>query len=89
LGIKDTQGGTFTISNLGMKGITSFIPLIDPAQAAILGVGAIRDGILWDETQVLHRSQVLTLSLAADHRVVGGAEVSDFLAALKRLIETL
>jgi pyruvate dehydrogenase E2 component (dihydrolipoamide acetyltransferase) len=89
LGIKDTQGGTFTISNLGMKGITSFIPLVDPAQAAILGVGAIRDGILWDETQVLHHSQVLTLSLVADHRVVGGAEVSVFLAALKQLIETL
>jgi pyruvate dehydrogenase E2 component (dihydrolipoamide acetyltransferase) len=89
LGIKDTQGGTFTISNLGMKGITSFIPLVDPSQAAILGVGAIRDGILWDEAQILHRSRILTLSLAADHRVVGGAEVSDFLAVLKQLIETL
>ena len=89
LEIKDTQGATFTISNLGMKGITSFIPLVDPAQAAILGVGAVRDGILWDETLVLHRTRVFTLSLAADHRVVGGAEVSDFLATLKQLLEIL
>ena len=89
LEIKDTQEATFTISNLGMKGITSFIPLVDPAQAAILGVGALRDGILWDDNSTLHRTQVFTLTLAADHRAVGGAEVTDFLATLKQLIEAL
>lgn len=89
LEIKDTQEATFTISNLGMRGITSFMPLIDPDQTAILGVGALRDGIQWDETSILLRTRFFTLTLAADHRVVGGAEVSDFLATLKQLIETL
>lgn len=89
LGIANNQGATFTISNLGMKGIVNFMPLVDPDQAAILGVGTLRDGIYWDEASLLHRTRVFTLTLAADHRVVGGAEVSDFLVTLKQLIESL
>jgi pyruvate dehydrogenase E2 component (dihydrolipoamide acetyltransferase) len=89
LEVKDTQGATFTISNLGMKGISSFIPLVDPGQTAILGVGALRDGFSWDDNSKIHRSQVFTLTLSADHRVAGGAEASDFLATIKQLIELL
>ena len=48
LELSDTQGATFTISNLGMRGITSFIPLVDPDQAAILGIGALHDSFSWD-----------------------------------------
>ena len=89
LEIKDTQGATFTISNLGMKGISSFIPLVDPDQTAILGVGALRDGFLWDENSNFQRTKVFTLTLSADHRVVGGVEVSDFLTTIKQSIEKL
>ena len=89
LELNDTQAGTFTISNLGMKGITSFVPLVDPAQTAILGVGALREGVGWDQNSILKRTRIFTLTVAADHRVVGGAEVSDFLVTLKNLIETI
>ena len=89
LELNDTQAGTFTISNLGMKGITSFVPLVDPAQTAILGVGALREGVGWDQNSILKRTRIFTLTVVADHRVVGGAEVSDFLVTLKNLIETI
>ena len=89
LEISDIQGATFTISNLGMKGIKSFTPLIDPDQTAILGIGALRDGISWDDKAGVSRIKVFTLTLSADHRVIGGAEASDFLATLKQLIENL
>jgi pyruvate dehydrogenase E2 component (dihydrolipoamide acetyltransferase) len=90
LGLDDIQGGTFTISNLGMKGVTSFIPLIDPDQAAILGVGAVRDGFIWDDNhKELTKTRLLNMTLSADHRVVGGAEAADFLITMKDLIEKL
>ena len=89
LEISDTQGATFTISNLGMRGITSFIPLVDPDQAAILGIGALHESFSWSRISQVHRIQVITLTLAADHRVIGGAEAADFLATLKQIIETL
>lgn len=89
LEISDTLGATFTISNLGMRGITSFIPLVDPDQAAILGIGTLHDISTWDNNSKIHRLQVITLTLAADHRVIGGAEAADFLTTLKQLIETI
>jgi pyruvate dehydrogenase E2 component (dihydrolipoamide acetyltransferase) len=89
LEISDTIGATFTISNLGMKGISNFIPLVDPDQSAILGVGALHDGIHWDENSIIQKTRVFTITLSADHRVVGGAEASDFLSTIKDLIETL
>jgi len=89
LDISDTMGATFTISNLGMKGITSFIPLVDPDQAAILGIGALHDTSSWENNSKIHRLRVITLTLAADHRVIGGAEAADFLITLKQLIETI
>jgi len=89
LSVKDTIGATFTISNLGMKGVTSFIPLVDPDQSAILGIGALHDNFSWGSTSDIHHDQVITFTLAADHRVIGGAEAADFLATLKLFIETL
>jgi pyruvate dehydrogenase E2 component (dihydrolipoamide acetyltransferase) len=85
----DTRGATFTISNLGMTGISSFIPLVDPDQSAILGIGSLHEGFSWDDNSNMHRMQVITLTLSADHRVVGGVEASDFLATIKQLIELL
>ncbi|MEF8842894.1 MAG: 2-oxo acid dehydrogenase subunit E2 [Haloarculaceae archaeon] len=66
----DLEGGTFTVSNLGLFGVDHFDPVIDPPQIAILGVGRVRD----DGT--------MTLSLSFDHRVVNGADAARFLDAL-------
>ncbi|MGE4561381.1 MAG: pyruvate dehydrogenase complex dihydrolipoamide acetyltransferase [Rhodospirillales bacterium] len=80
------QGGTFTISNLGMYGIKQFEPIINPPQGAILAVGAgqqrpvVKDGALAIAT-------VMSCSLSVDHRVVDGAIGAEFLAAFKLLIE--
>ena len=89
LEVSDTLGATFTISNLGMKGITRFIPLVDPDQTAILGIGALHDSFSWENNSEVHRIQVITLTLAADHRVIGGAEAADFLTTVKQLIENI
>ncbi|WP_321366372.1 pyruvate dehydrogenase complex dihydrolipoamide acetyltransferase [uncultured Desulfuromusa sp.] len=83
---EDYQGGTFTISNLGMYGIKNFTSIINPPQSAILSVGAgeqrpvVKDGELAVAT-------VMTITLAADHRCLDGAAGSEFLATFKRLIE--
>lgn len=69
----DIQGGTFTISNLGMFNVDSFDPIINPPEIAILGVGQIRER---DE------EPELTLSLSFDHRVVDGADAARFLNTL-------
>ena len=80
------QGGTFTISNLGMYGIKQFEAIINPPQGAILAVGAgqqrpvVKDGALAIAT-------VMSCSLSVDHRVVDGAVGAEFIAAFKLLIE--
>lgn len=71
----DIQGGTFTISNLGMFGVDSFDPIINPPQIAILGVGRIRETAGDPE---------LTLSLSFDHRVVDGVDAARFLDTLTK-----
>jgi pyruvate dehydrogenase E2 component (dihydrolipoamide acetyltransferase) len=80
------QGGSFTISNLGMYGVETVYPILNPPQACILGVGAaeeqpvVRDGVV-----VVGR--VASLALAADHRAVDGAVAARFLAALRARLE--
>jgi pyruvate dehydrogenase E2 component (dihydrolipoamide acetyltransferase) len=68
--VDDLEGGTFTISNLGMFGVDHFDPIINPPEIAILGVGRIRD------------DGRMTLSLSFDHRVVNGADAARFLDTL-------
>ena len=86
LKLEEFQGGTFSISNLGMYGIREFAAVINPPQGCILAVGAgeqrpvVRDGQLAVAT-------VMTCTLSCDHRVVDGAVGAQFLAAFKRLIE--
>jgi len=75
LQLYDLTGGTFTVSNLGSFGVEFFIPIINPPQTGILGVGRIRD----------NGHAYLTLSM--DHRVFDGAEGARFLADLKKEIE--
>jgi pyruvate dehydrogenase E2 component (dihydrolipoamide acetyltransferase) len=82
------QGGTFTVSNLGMYGITEFTSIITPPQAASLAVGTIRrvPAFKDDSDEVVAR-HLMMLTLSADHRVTDGAEVAQFLNEVKRLLE--
>jgi pyruvate dehydrogenase E2 component (dihydrolipoamide acetyltransferase) len=86
LKLEEFQGGTFSISNLGMYGIRDFAAVINPPHGCILAVGAgeqrpvVRDGQLTVAT-------VMTCTLSCDHRVVDGAVGAQFLAAFKRLVE--
>ncbi len=83
---EDYQGGTFSISNLGMFGVDEFVAVINPPQAAILAVGAgvqrpvVKDGAVTVAT-------VMSATLSGDHRVFGGAEGARFLADFRRMIE--
>ena len=81
----DLQGGTFTISNLGMYGIDGFNAIINAPQAAILAVGALVDRVVPLDGQVVI-APMMTLSLSCDHRVVDGARGAQFLATVAELI---
>jgi len=81
------QGGTFTITNLGMYNIDGFTPLINPPQCAILGIGRIVKKPAVVNDQIVPRAMV-TLSLTFDHRVVDGAPAARFLDTVRQLIET-
>ena len=80
------QGGGFSISNMGMYGVSSFSAIINPPQAAILAVAAgqqravVKDGALAVAT-------VMTCTLSVDHRVVDGALGAEWLAEFKRIVE--
>ncbi len=80
-------GGTFCVSNLGMMGIPKFFPIINPPNAAILGVGATVTKPVVKNGQIVV-GQTLTLTLSADHRVVDGAVGAQFLGALKAVLES-
>lgn len=82
----ETNGGTFTISNLGSFGITRFKAVIDPPQAAILAVGCVRDEAVVDNGSVIAGKR-MTLTLSCDHRAFDGADGARFLATLKELLE--
>ena len=82
----DLNSSTFTISNLGMYGVSQFIPLINPPQSAILGVGAIQPSMILTD-QGVRPSSKMSLSLSADHRVLDGSQAAHFLADLKKALE--
>jgi len=86
LTIDEITGGTFTITNLGMFGIHSFNPIINPPEACILAVNAIVKRPVMEKDEVVARS-VCMLCLTADHRIVDGADAAGFLVRLKELIE--
>ena len=83
---EEFQGGTFSISNMGMFGVRSFSAIINPPQAAILAVatGEKRPVVKNDKLTI---ATVMTCTLSADHRVVDGAMGAQFMKALKELIE--
>jgi len=82
----DLTGGTFTITNLGMYEVDAFTPIINPPEAAILGVGRIQPKPVVRDGEIVVR-QMWTLSLAFDHRVVDGAPAARFLQRIKQLVE--
>jgi pyruvate dehydrogenase E2 component (dihydrolipoamide acetyltransferase) len=82
----DVQGGTFTISNLGMYGVDAFQAIVNAPQAAILAVGRILEKPVAVNGEVVVRP-VLTLTVSFDHRVVDGARGAEFLDTLAELIE--
>jgi len=82
----DFVGGTFTITNLGALDVDGFTPIINPPQAAILGVGRIVEKPVAREGAVVIRPMV-ALSLSFDHRIVDGAPAARFLQRVKQLVE--
>jgi pyruvate dehydrogenase E2 component (dihydrolipoamide acetyltransferase) len=80
------KGGSFTISNLGMYGVSEFIPIINPPQAAILAVSGIQEVAVVRNGQLVPGSE-LCLTLAGDHRVIDGAAGAQFLQTLKGYVE--
>ncbi|HQH71208.1 MAG TPA: 2-oxo acid dehydrogenase subunit E2, partial [bacterium] len=83
---EELSGGTFTISNLGMLGITRFTAVINPPQAAILAVGTVRDVPVVKDGQVVPGKR-MAVTLSCDHRAFDGAEGARFMATLKMKLE--
>lgn len=88
LGADDMAGATFTVSNLGNLGITSFTPILNPPQVAILGVDAIEPRPVRQKSRVVFIDHI-GLSLTCDHQVIDGAPGARFLAVLREQIETI
>jgi pyruvate dehydrogenase E2 component (dihydrolipoyllysine-residue acetyltransferase) len=85
---QDLEGGTFTISNLGMPqyGVEQFVAVINPPQAAILAVGATTDRVVAVDGAPAVRP-IVTLTLTVDHRAVDGAQAAEFLRTVKQFLE--
>lgn len=88
LRLDEVSGGSFTISNLGMTGISQFTPLVNPPQSAILGVATPREVVLPGADGGIYPTQLMALTVACDHRVLDGADAAAFLATLKTGIES-
>lgn len=82
----DWEGNTFTISNLGMFGIEEFTAIINPPDACILAVGAIKETVIVEKGQMTV-GNIMKVTLSCDHRVVDGAKGAAFLQTLKSYLE--
>jgi pyruvate dehydrogenase E2 component (dihydrolipoamide acetyltransferase) len=83
---EDLEGGTFTISNLGMYDIDQFVAVLNPPQASILAVGSTRDQVVPRDGD-LPVLPIMTMTLTCDHRAVDGATGAEFLKTLKAFLE--
>jgi len=83
---EEYTNGTFTISNLGMYGVTSITPILNPPQCCILGVGAT-EAVPVVENGALVPGHVMSLTLAADHRAIDGVTGAEFMSHLRKLVE--
>ncbi|MFL5625597.1 MAG: dihydrolipoamide acetyltransferase family protein [Ktedonobacteraceae bacterium] len=82
----DLEGGTFSVSNLGMMDVSDFIAVINPPEAAILAIASIRQQYVpVDDKPVIHN--IMPMTLSADHRILYGAMVARFLQEIKQLLQ--
>jgi len=82
------QGGTFTISNLGMFGVSHFTAIINPPQAAILAVGRVEQRLVpADNERGFETANMLSVTLSSDHRVIDGAIAATWLNEFKKCME--
>ena len=82
----DYEGGSFSISNLGMFGIKNFTAVINPPQSAILAVGAGEERVVAKDGKIV-TTTVMTVTLSCDHRVIDGATGARFLQTFKAFVE--
>jgi pyruvate dehydrogenase E2 component (dihydrolipoyllysine-residue acetyltransferase) len=83
----ELSGGTFTVSNLGMYGIDSFSAVINPPQAAIMAVGALKKKPVVDESGRIVARDMMNVGLICDHRILYGADGAEFVAKVRQLLE--
>ena len=86
LSLAEMEGGTFSVTALGMYGVDAFTPVINPPNSGILGVGRIRDDVDWDGDTPI-KVKRMTISLTWDHRVLDGAPAAEFAATIKSFLE--
>ncbi|GAB2801272.1 pyruvate dehydrogenase complex dihydrolipoamide acetyltransferase [Rhabdobacter roseus] len=84
---KDWEGNTFSVSNLGMFGIDEFTAIINPPDACILAIGAIKQTAAFKEDGTPYPVNIMKVTLSCDHRVVDGATGASFLQTVKKLLE--
>ncbi len=88
LKLPELQGGTFSVTALGMFDVDGFTPIINVPNTAILGVGRLRDGVAWSDDGQPIQQTVMTLSLTWDHRAFDGAPAAEFTRAIKNSLES-
>lgn len=86
LAAKSYQGGTFTVSNLGMTGIDWFTPIINPPQIAIIGISSVLEKVVAKAGEIVI-VPIMNLTLVFDHRAIDGYPAAKFLAALRSRLE--
>jgi pyruvate dehydrogenase E2 component (dihydrolipoamide acetyltransferase) len=87
LDFADLEGGTFSVSTLGMFGVDGFTPVINPPNSAILGVGRLRDDVVIGDDGSVAAITRITLSLTWDHRVFDGAPAAEFCRTICELLQ--
>jgi pyruvate dehydrogenase E2 component (dihydrolipoamide acetyltransferase) len=83
----DQEGGTFTVTNMGMLGVESFAAIVTPPQAAVLAVGTVKGEVVVDEHEELVVAPMVRVTLSSDHRILDGADSAEFLDSLKSYLE--
>ena len=89
LSLAELEGGTFSVASLGMDGVDSFTPVINPPNTAILGVGRLRDDVALVGDGPPRKAPTMTLSFTWDHRAFDGAPAAQFVAAVRAGIEAV
>ena len=89
LQLTELEGGTFSVTALGMFDVDGFTPIVNAPNTAILGVGRLRDDVRWSPKGKAKRATRLTLSLTWDHRAFDGAPAAEFTRTIKRRLEEL